>query len=257
MRRVFFLLSKTLDALLSPLWWSIALVALSLGWRRSPSRRRMVAASGLAVLLLFSFEPFANALEGALERSATRSYRADVTYDAVILLGGVVERATASDRPAYNDNVERLLVTYDLLRTNRVRHAILSGGALDPAVPSLVEADLLARQLVDWGIAPDRLVIEPHSRNTHENAVESKRIAGENGWTRLLVVTSAYHMPRALGCFRAIGLPVDALPVDYRAYDPARFSGSWLPRAAYLDRSTMALREWFGHAIYWLRGYSR
>jgi uncharacterized SAM-binding protein YcdF (DUF218 family) len=254
---VFFFLSKTLDTLLTPLCWSVVLIAISLGWRKPPARRRLYAVAGLATLLLFSFEPFANALERALERSAARTYRDDVTYDAVILLGGAVDRTAAPGQPAYNENVERLLVTYDLMRTKRARNAIISGGPLDPAVPSLVEADVLAQQLLDWGIPRDSVVVEPHARNTHENAVESQRIAREHGWTRLLVVTSAFHMSRALGCFRAIGLAVDTLPVDYRAYDPARFSGSWLPRAGYLDRSTMVLREWFGHGIYWLRGYAR
>jgi uncharacterized SAM-binding protein YcdF (DUF218 family) len=124
-------------------------------------------------------------------------------------------------------------------------------------VPSLVEANVLGQQLIDWGIPRESVTIEPHARNTHENAVESQRIAVERAWTKLLMVTSAYHMSRALGCFRAVGLPVDTLPVDYRAYDPARFSGSLLPRTGNLDRSTMVLREWFGHAIYWLRGYAR
>ena len=250
--RVFFFLSKILDTLLSPLTWAAALVAIGLC-----IRRRWLAATGLGVLALFSFEPFENALLNGLEHGAPNTYHADETYDAVILLGGAVERATEPGRPSYNDNVERLLATYDLLRSDHARFSIVSGGAVDPTVREPVEAVVLGRQLVDWGLAPERVIIEPRSRNTHENAVESKRIAGERGFTRLLVVTSAFHMTRALGCFRAVGLPVDTLPVDYRAYDAKRFSGSWLPRASYLERSTMTLREWFGRGIYRIRGYSR
>jgi uncharacterized SAM-binding protein YcdF (DUF218 family) len=254
---VFFLLSKTLDTLLSPLFWSVALIGIGLWGKRPPAGRRWIGIAGVALLTLFSFQPFTNMLERTLERSATRTYREDIAYDSVILLGGIVERAAATDPPAYNENIERLLVTYDLLRTGHARHAIISGGVVDPAVPSLVEASVLAQQLVDWGIASDRIVIEPRSRNTRENALESQRIIEKEGWTRLLIVTSAFHMPRALACFRAIGVAVDTLPVDYRAYDPARFSGSLLPRAGYLDQSTMVLRELFGHAIYKLRGYAR
>jgi uncharacterized SAM-binding protein YcdF (DUF218 family) len=254
---VFFFLSKTFDVLLSPLSWSVALIALGLRRTAPPARLRRYVAAGLAVLLVFSLEPLANALLRALERRAPRTYRADVAYDAVILLGGVVERASLSEQPAYNESIERLLVTYDLLRGDRARFVLVSGGALDLEVPALVEANVLARQLVDWGVSPDRVVVEPRSRNTRENAVESKRIAQERGWTHLLVVTSAFHMPRALGCFRAVGLPVDALPVDYRAYDPARFSGSWVPRANHLERSAMVLREWFGEGVYRLRGFAR
>lgn len=253
---MFFLLSKTLDGLLSPLLWSVALIAIGLGGK-PPGRRRWIAVAGLAVLLLFSFEPIANGLEKRLERQATRTYRDDVSYDAVILLGGMVDRTAVPGQPAYNDNIERLLVTYDLLRTGHALNAIVSGGRVDPLVPSPVEADVLARQLVEWGISTDRIAIEPHARNTRENAVESRRIAAEHAWTRLLIVTSAYHMPRALDCFHAAGLAVDTLPVDYRAYDPARFSGSWWPRSAFLARSTAALRELFGQRIYRLRGYAQ
>ncbi|MDP8999173.1 MAG: YdcF family protein [Myxococcota bacterium] len=249
-------MSKTLDALLSPLTWSLALITIGLSGKAA-WRRRWIAVAGLAVLLLFSFEPIANGLEQRLERQATRTYRDEVTYDAVILLGGMVDRTAVPGQPAYNDNIERLLVTYDLLRKGRARHVIVSGGRVDPLVANPVEADVLARQLVEWGISADRIAIEPHARNTHENAVESQRIAAEHGWTRLLVVTSAYHMPRALDCFHASGLAVDSLPVDYRAYDTERYSGSWLPRSAFLARSTAALRELFGNRIYQLKGYAR
>jgi uncharacterized SAM-binding protein YcdF (DUF218 family) len=173
---MFFFLSKTLDALLSPLSWSVALLAIGLSGGRA-QKRRWIGALGVAALLLFSFEPFANMLQRAIERGAVRTYRDDLTYDAVILLGGVVERAATSNPPAYNDSVERVLVVYDLLRGGHARHVIVSGGALDPATPSLIEAGVLAQQLVDWGIVADRVVVEPNSRNTRENAVESKRIA--------------------------------------------------------------------------------
>jgi len=249
---VFFFLSKTLDALFSPLTWAALLIAAGL-----LKRRRPIALAGLGVLLLFSLEPFANLLLYALEKGAPSTYRGDVPYDAVILLGGAVERATTPGQPSYNDNVERLLETYDLLRADRARFAIVSGGAVDARASAPVEADVLAGQLVDWGVDPERVIVEGRSRNTHDNAVESKRIALERGFTRLLVVTSAYHMPRALGCFRAVGVPVDALPVDYRAYDYKHFSGSWLPRANALERSTMVLREWFGRGVYRIRGYTR
>jgi uncharacterized SAM-binding protein YcdF (DUF218 family) len=254
---VFFFLSKTLDALLSPLTWSIALITIGLIWPGRTAAHRLWVLAGLAVLLLFSFEPFANALERSLEREATRTYHPDVTYDAIILLGGLVDRSSASGAPAYNDNVERLTEAYDLLRTNHARAVIVSGGVLDPAVPNLVEADVLAHQLADWGIARERIAVEAKSRNTRENAVESNRIVQERRWTRLLLITSAFHMHRAEGCFRAVGLSVDTLPVDYRAYDPARFSGSWLPRASNMERSTMAVREWFGGLVYRVQGYAR
>ena len=122
------------------------------------------------------------------------------------------------------------------------------------------EAHVLRQQLIDWGIAPERVAMEDQSRNTRENAVESARVARERGWKSILVVTSAFHMERALGCFKAVGLEVDALPVDQRGYDPARFSGSWqswLPRVGNLAQSAHALHEMAGRLIYRVRGYTQ
>jgi uncharacterized SAM-binding protein YcdF (DUF218 family) len=72
----------------------------------------------------------------------------------------------------------------------------------------------------------------------------------------VLVVTSAFHMPRAYGCFRAVGLDVDTLPVDFRSYK-GPYSSELVPRAEHLAHSTTALREWFGRVIYRVRGFSR
>ena len=98
---------------------------------------------------------------------------------------------------------------------------------------------------------------EAHSRNTRENAIESARVAAARGWRTLLVVTSAAHMPRALGCFRAVGLEPDALPVDRRAGDGPPSSRGWLPRAECLARSTLMLRELAGRVVYRALGYAR
>lgn len=177
-------------------------------------------------------------------------------YDGVVLLGGIVDVLVSKpDRPrAYGENSERLLATYDLLRTGLAKEVLVSSGDEGPFAR---EAHVLPQQLIDWGIAPERAVIDDQSRNTRENAIESARVARERGWKSILVVTSAYHMERALGCFKAVGLEVDALPVDPRGYDPARFSGSWLPRVGNLAQSTHALHEMAGRVIYRVRGYAQ
>jgi uncharacterized SAM-binding protein YcdF (DUF218 family) len=251
---VFFFLSKILDLLLSPLAWSVILVLV--GLTGTSARRRWVGFAGVLVLLVFSLEPVSNGLFGALEKGSRTTYRPGVTYDVVILLGGVTdERAEVTwGQRSFNDNNERLLETYDLLRTGAAKNAILSGGDIAPTPK--VEAQALADQLVAWGIDPSRLVVEPHARNTRENAVLSAAIVREHGWKDVLVVTSAFHMPRAIGCFRAVDLPADALAVDYRSYG-ADYRGELVPRADHLQESNAAIREWFGRRIYALNGYAR
>lgn len=259
---MFFVLSKILDVSLSPLVWGSILVLLGVRVEGRPPRFAVkvrpwwLPLVGLALLHFFSIEPVANRLVRGLE-SAPRTLRPGVTYDAVIVLGGMVDEpaTVSSGEPSFNDNVERMLTAYDLLRQDTARAAIVSSGAVATADP--VEAYVIAEELEAWGIAKDRIVIEDRARNTHENALYVARIARERGWTNLLVVTSAFHMRRALECFNAEHLAVDAFPVDYRSYDPKTYTGSLLPRAHALAMSEMAIREFAGRLVYRLRGYGK
>ncbi|MFO0617653.1 MAG: YdcF family protein [Polyangiaceae bacterium] len=256
---MFFVLSKLLDVLLSPLTWAIALVALAAPWRLSrpkkPKRQRILLAGALAVLLVFSYAPVPNALVAILESSAKDTTTKDAPYDAVVLLGGMVEDASSPSGGAeYNERIERLLVTYDWLREDRAKVAILSGGPVYEG--GLVEAERLRDQLVSWGIDPERLIVEGRSVNTRENALFTAEIVKAHGFGRIAIVTSAFHMKRALGCFRAVGLEPDTLPVDYG-------TGRWgkvflgLPRAQHFEASTRAIRELFGRFVYWVSGYTK
>ncbi len=253
---LFYLLSKTLDVLLEPLAWALALGAL--GARRLRGRPARFAWSSLALLYVCSLPVVGDLLWRALEAGVVGTYqREGEPYDAAILLGGLTDN-NAPDLPeavAYNENVERVHATFELLRSGRARRAIASSGPIEPPGRAPSEAHLLADQLARWGVERERLIVEPRSRNTVENARETAAIVRERGLGRLVLITSAYHMPRALGCFRAAGLEVDALPVDYRA--PLALGRSPLPRADALARSTVALRELAGRLVYRLRGYSR
>jgi uncharacterized SAM-binding protein YcdF (DUF218 family) len=115
---------------------------------------------------------------------------------------------------------------------------------------------VVAKQLEDWGIAHDRIVVEDRALNTRDNAVESARIVRERGWRDVLIVTSAHHMPRALECFNAVGLPVDTMPVDFRSYDASGVSSTWMPRSGALNQSTSAIRELVGRVVYRVQGYA-
>jgi uncharacterized SAM-binding protein YcdF (DUF218 family) len=254
---VFFLLSKLLDVLLSPLTWAITLVALAAPWRLSrpkkPKRQRILLGAAVGVLVVFSYAPVPNALVALLESSAKDTTTKDEPYDAIVLLGGMIEDAS-SGGVEYNERIERLLVTYDWLREDRAKVAILSGGPVREG--GLVEAEQLRDQLVKWGIDPARLIVEGRSLNTRENALYSAEIVKERGLSRLVIVTSAFHMKRSLGCFRAVGLEPDTLPVDYGT---ARWGSVFLslPRSQHFDASTRAIRELFGRAVYWVSGYTK
>jgi uncharacterized SAM-binding protein YcdF (DUF218 family) len=254
---VFLWLSKVLDWLLAPLSWALLLLVGAALLRARPRVSAALAIGAALVLVAFSTEAVADRLDHLAERDAVSTYRPEVVYDAVVVLGGMVDTPAtrASGELELDGHVERLLRTWELLRAGRARAALVSAGNLDAQPGDVPEADRLASKLVSWGIPPWQVVVEASSRNTRENAIESSRIAAARGWHTLLLVTSAAHMPRALGCFRAVGLAPDVLPVDRRSGD-GRGRG-WLPRAASLARSTDALRELAGRLVYRTIGYAR
>lgn len=254
---MFFFLSKTLDLLLDPWWWGVVptLVGALLLFRGRRRAGLVAALLGLLVLSLFSLPAVANRLWSALESDAVSTQRQGVTYDVVVLLGGAVSAFGATtDQVAWGDNVDRLTVTFDLLRAGTARSVIVSGGHLRDGLPT--EAEYLARQLEAWGIEPARVIVEGKARNTAENARFTKALIEERGFRSVLVVTSAFHLPRSLACFRAVGLEPDARPVDFRMREPSADS-RWFPRAGALADSSHAIREFSGRLIYALTGAAK
>lgn len=253
---MFLSLSKLFDLALAPLTWALALLLLALLLRGRPRLATALGVFGVAQLVAFSTDPVATALMRHAEAPAVATDRPEVTYDAVIVLGGVIEsgatRATGTlQLSGAGDRVTR---AFDVLRTGHARQLLYSCGLVDPQPGDVPESEQVVALLTSWGVAPARLLAETASRNTRENAVESARVVARQGWKRLLLVTSAAHMPRALGCFHAAGLAPDTLPVDHRAGDGR--GESWLPRAGPLAKSTDALRELAGRLVYRVMGYT-
>jgi uncharacterized SAM-binding protein YcdF (DUF218 family) len=254
---VFLWLSKLLEWFVTPLAWSLLLGLAAALLRRRARAAWALGAAALAVLLAFSSDAMADAIQRAAERGAKSTFRPDVVYDAVIVLGGMVDHdaSRASGAAELTGAADRIVRGFEIVRAGRARNVIVSAGVVFPVPGDVPEADLLAAMLARWGVPPGQIVAEAASRNTRENAIEIGRVAAARGWKSLLLVTSAAHVPRALGCFRAVGLEPDVLPVDFRAGDGR--GHSWLPQARALAKSTRAIHELAGRAAYRLAGYTR
>ena len=99
-----------------------------------------------------------------------------------------------------------------------------------------------------------RIILENKSRNTAENAAFSKAIANPKPGERWVVITSAAHMPRAMGVFRAAGFDVEAYPVDWRTQRTGGPAIKWFVRG--LADIDDAAHEYVGLLVYWLTGRS-
>jgi uncharacterized SAM-binding protein YcdF (DUF218 family) len=114
------------------------------------------------------------------------------------------------------------------------------------------EAGAAARLLESLGISRDRIILEDRSRNTLENAVFSKAIVQPTPGERWLLVTSAFHMPRAIGVFRKADFPVEPYPVDWRTRGAEDMMRPFAVMSDGLQRSDTAVHEWVGLVVYWL-----
>ncbi len=129
---------------------------------------------------------------------------------------------------------------------------VVSGAFLDDYGAEYSEARTLEKLLVDMGVSEDRIYVDEKSRNTYENAKESQRLLGDVSGP-ILLVTSAMHMPRAVGCFKKAGVPVTPWPVDYRM-NGLGLRGLF-PGVDDMSHSNDALHEYFDDFAYWASGY--
>jgi uncharacterized SAM-binding protein YcdF (DUF218 family) len=166
----------------------------------------------------------------------------------IIVLGGVINSEVSIQRgqTSLDEAAGRLLAAIDLYRHYPTVRVIFSGGNANVLFAGPSESELAARFLERFGIPRDHIEIETSSRNTMENAVNTARLIMPKPGERWLLITSAYHMPRAIGLFRKAGIPIEAYPVDWKTGgwgDLAELSFSLLERLNDLDSAT---HEWVG-----------
>jgi len=219
---------------------------------------RALAFASLIVLAILGLSPIGNALIIPLEERFPRWDATRGAPDGIIVLGGVIspDVSSARDEVALNEAAERLTVVAELARRYPDARIVFSGGSGALIYDEGAEAPLALRLLESFGIPRTRITLEDRSRNTVENAVLSKAIAQPKPGERWLLVTSAHHLPRAVGVFRKAGFPVEAYPVDWRTRGPEDALRPFASVGDGLRRSDTAVREWVGLAVYWLTGRS-
>jgi uncharacterized SAM-binding protein YcdF (DUF218 family) len=237
--------------LLPPGFVILVLLALALWQLR---RRRWLAGllTGASALLLWSMStaPVADRLTLGLERPFTAPARP--AGDVIILLGGgVIEGVrdldgTGAPTPDMLSRVVGAVRLYKRLP----RPIIVSGGAV-AEYRSSPEAPIDGRFLVDLGVPAHQVILEDKSRDTVENAVHSARICAARGFRHPILVTSAYHLRRAVIAFRKQGLEVQPYPASFVTWPGKRYGWvHYMPSAGALAQASTALREYIGILFY-------
>jgi uncharacterized SAM-binding protein YcdF (DUF218 family) len=253
---MFFILSKVLSFLLSPVIWIIIAFLLSLLVKNSRLKKRWMLA-GFFMLLFFT-NPFIRHLAFKCWEIPASDPARVKTYDLVIVPSGALGYYNADiRRPVYSPSVERIIQAVLLYKQGKAKTIFLSGGSGFLSLKQLRESEIVSRDMIIMGVNESDIWMENASRNTYENALYTARYLREKNFQgKLLLITSAYHMRRTLACFHKVGLQPDIFSVDSRSgrltLSPAHLI---IPDADNLTAWDMLIHEWAGCLFYKLVGY--
>lgn len=244
------------------------LAALALaGLVLAPARTRIVQRTGRTLLAvsviglpLAGLSPLANWVILPLENRFPAYADGGGAVAGIVVLGGAVqaEESLARGMLALNEAGERMLALGALARRYPDAKLLFSGGAATLVGEEPAEAEAVQRFAADaLGVPPERILLDYRSRTTHENAVLSRDLASPQPGERWLLVTSAWHMPRAVGCFRQAGFAVVPYPVDYRTRGPEDRWRWFRFLSEGLRRLDLAAKEWAGLVGYRAAGYTQ
>ncbi|MCP5373560.1 MAG: YdcF family protein [Hyphomicrobiales bacterium] len=256
---MFFHASKVLWVLAQPgnLLCLLLLLAAVLSWTRFRRSLRLVLGFLALVVVATTVFSAGDRLVAVLEDRFPAPEPLPAKVDGIIVLGGMINARLSAERgkPMVTTAVERLTEFADLADRYPEARLVFTAGSGDPFSQQFKEAHFVAPFLRRMGIDPARVAYEDQSRNTYENAVFSKRqIAPAAGETWLLV-TSAFHMPRAVGCFRRVGWPVIPVPTDFLTAGPEATVLEFSFQHG-LYNLTRGVHEVLGLVFYWLTGRS-
>lgn len=258
---IFFLISKLFWLVAAPstvllCFVTIGAVLLAAGRTRAG---RVFALLGAAGLLVGGVLPSGALLLRPIEDRFPRPGVDLAPPTGVIVLGGSTDErlALARGRVTIVDAADRLTEAVILARRFPEARLVFTGGSGVLGGTELSEAADVHRLWLDMGIPDSRITVEDRSRNTDENVRFTQTIVGPEPGQRWLLVTSAFHMARAVALFRANGWPVIPDPVDYRTRGDA---ADWRPSlnvVGNLQRLDLAVREWVGLVVYRMTGRTR
>lgn len=256
---MFFIASKVLGFFLIPsnVLFMLLLVGVALLLARRHRTGKAVIVIATALLGVAAFSPLGLKLTGILESRFSSWDFSRGAPAGFIVLGGAVNPAISAQRRtvSLDGSAERLTIVAELARKYPDARFIYSGGN-GGLLGGPAEADYVLPLFESFGIPAGRVTLERQSRTTYENATCSKEIAAPKPGERWVIVTSAAHMPRAVGAFRAAGFDVEAFPVDWQTGTQGAGYVLFGSMSAGLGFTDYAVREFVGLLAYRLSGRS-
>ena len=257
MDTVFFLASKIIWALISPdslivILGVSAWIAAILKWQRIS---KSLLASCALLLLLIGFFPVGEWLIAPLENRFTANMALPSKVDGIVVLGGAIlpQMSNSWQQPEINGAAERLTNFLYLARLYPNAQLVFTGGSGAVTEQEFKEAETAQMLFKQLGLAERAIIFESESRNTSENARNSKELVTPENNENWLLITSAFHMPRSIGVFCQQQWAVQPYPVDHYSQKAnlLRVDFSFGENLSVLG---VAIREWVGLVAYRISG---
>ena len=231
----------------------VAAIFCTTSWCRLGRRMLMVA---VPVLVIGGISPLGDLIIAPLENRFPRAALTGSDITGIIVLGGSEDSRAGPSRElaGLNEAAERFTEAVALARRLPDARVVFTGGSAAVFADEPPEAETAARLFEALGIARERITLESASRDTYENAAFTAKLIKPAAGQRWLLITSAWHMPRAIGCFRQAGVPVEAWPVDFRTsprFQPLRLHTALTEGWRRIDFIT---REYVGLVAYYVAG---
>lgn len=254
---MFFILSKILFYAVMPITWIIIFLLIAVFSKKDTRKRRALIIS--TILLLFFTNPFLCNEAWLLWEQPPTPMKNLPKYDAAIILTGFTnQEKSPHDRVYTSRGADRVLLPLRLYKEGYVKKIVISGGSGSLTRKYSTEAIEVKKILMLAGIPEQDILYEDQSRNTHENAQFVKKLlAGHPDLKKSLLVTSAFHIRRASGCFTKEGIPHDVFSTDFYTHDRSFTPDNLLvPQETSLYQWQKLLHEITGFIVYRLMGYA-
>ncbi len=252
-----FLISKIVWFLMQPINLLLSLLAAAcvLLYTRRPQWGRRLAVVALLVGVVIAHAPVGEMMMYALEDRFPRP-SLPARVDGIISLGGGIEFdiVEARGRIELDSAADRIVETVLLARHFPDAKVIYTGGLSNAVYSGSIDEKVLADYFASLGVEPGRLVVEPRSANTLQNAEFTRDLIKPLPDQTFLLVTSAFHMPRAMGTFRNAGWNVVAWPVDYRTAGAREAGHFFYDPILFVSNFSLAFKEYLGLFGYWVTG---
>jgi uncharacterized SAM-binding protein YcdF (DUF218 family) len=263
---MFVFLSKFLPLFVYPLGLTCVLLVIALLVRTGSRWLKILVGAALALLWLGGSDYVSTSLVRSLEWQHLPSENLPEAEMIVVLGGGTGSAQYPREIVELSGAADRMFYASWLYHQGVAPRLLLTGGNIPwLGVQETKSAENMAFVMQMLGVPEQVLLLETASLNTFENAVFSKAILDQEGVSRIVLVTSAMHMPRSVKIFEAQGFDVIPAPTDF-AVSQAGWDRLWkpdlvtqifhvLPNVDNLSATTLALKEYLGMLVYSLRGW--